>query len=338
MTIPVLPAQFTEENPLIVDNSILSTLATCSTRTLLTYGHHLVSPEDSLALLAGQATHKALETYFLSGSPVDAYTMLDSLYKIPRTMELDPEEPLSWDSVSLTFLNWLDTHSLSTWPYEALPKTVERPLMAPLWEAAWGKRVLFLGLVDLIVRDKSTGLLSIMDHKTTSRYLGDDWKNGFSLSSQLSGYLWLAETLGIHEQLDSAIPISTALINTIQFTKLPTANRKCKTHAVPYPECRGMHAKYQLDGPFYRTPPMLAQWLGNARLLTSRWIELLAEYPTLGDTMRSPREGVFQYDACRWCPFPQYCRGLIPTPEQLPGYFKVKPWRPWGEAKQGEAA
>lgn len=332
-----IPRQFTEESPLIVDNSILSDYQTCSTRGMIKYHHNLTQNTDSHSLLIGSATHKALEFYFKGGSAKEALNIFKKIY-YEFGSALDPEDAFSWENTEATFSSWLAGHSLESLPLIPLPSTIEGPLITPLNPSLWGRRVLFLGLLDLIVRDKATNDLAIMDNKTTAKRLDQFWVNQFKTSSQLSGYIWLAQETKIHEKLEAKFPISSAYINTIQFSRLPASNRNCKVHSVAYSICRGLHAVARLDGPFTRTPLQISEWLDNARGMALRWAREREEYGKLEDLRKIPKNGMFLYEACKFCSFGDFCSGIIADPTRLPQFFRTKTWEPWnvegGEIKE----
>lgn len=335
-----LPASVTEENPLYIDNSLLGTVASCGTKALLQYHHHLNSPELSSALLAGTIAHESLATYFTTKSADLALEKFKAGY-YEHGQTLDPSENLSWENTSVTMAQWFSTHALESLPFTVLPSSVERTVIVPLWEEAWGKRVLFVGLIDAVLQWRDTGVLSILDHKTTGLPLNHHWKNKFYVSSQLSGYLWAAGRSAIHTQIPElspspGLPITSAMINTIQFSKLPDSTRKCKLHGLSYLECRQFHANFQLDGPLARTPLALQLWRQDAIRLTQKWLDLTQAYPTLDASQASPREGFFQYNGCLYCPFVEYCRGMY-TPLQLPQMFRYQKWQPWLQGAIGGA-
>jgi hypothetical protein len=249
---------------------------------------------------------------------------------------LSVESPLSWENTSVSLEHWFATHQPDspTFP-KPIPSSLEAILSHPLWEEVWGKRVIFVGLVDGIVQNPATGLLSLMDHKTTSFSLTKFYADQFILSSQLSGYLWLAQQNAIHDKLNSPYPISTVLINAIQFAKLPDSTRKCPLHSLPYLECRRFHANSALLGPFSRTPNLIETWHRNAIALTQRWIALKETFPSLNNFSTIPKDGQFAYNICPRCSFFGPCRGMIP-PESLEMAYTTREWTPWKGKSVGE--
>jgi hypothetical protein len=92
-----------------------------------------------------------------------------------------------------------------------------------------------------------------------------------------------------------------------------------------------MHAIARLDGPFQRTPLQLEQWLANTRRLTREWAWTRERFPQL-DTLRAvPKQGLFHYEACKFCPFTSFCEGTIADGTRLPQFFKQREWKPWGK-------
>ena len=68
---------------------------------------------------------------------------------------------------------------------------VELHLAAPLTSSAVQVTTMYEGKIDLILRDKSTGAVYIVDHKTTAETRPDRYNATLDLSPQMMGYAWL---------------------------------------------------------------------------------------------------------------------------------------------------
>lgn len=105
----------------------------------------------------------------------------------------------------------------STFPPKTFSNTVlslilydERFSSSPLWEVAASEfsftvdvpgheDISFVGRVDALLRSKTTGLLFVLDDKTTGR-MGPKWGNKWPLRGQFIGYVWALRHLGFDVQ------------------------------------------------------------------------------------------------------------------------------------------
>lgn len=69
-----------EPTTLCVDNSILKSVAACSTQAWVRYSHHLTAPEQSGPLNAGTAVHAGLEAWFKGGTVAQALDAFDASF------------------------------------------------------------------------------------------------------------------------------------------------------------------------------------------------------------------------------------------------------------------
>jgi hypothetical protein len=114
---------------------------------------------------------------------------------------------------------------------------------------------LFVGLFYLLARNNV--FLAIGDQNTTG-WLGQQWIDKWSMSSQISGYVWAARQL-YNE------PVIGAFITGLEWrAPRKEPNRKCKTHSVPQRECEMQHNKYELVGLIERNEAMLENWYAEA--------------------------------------------------------------------------
>ena len=74
---------------------------------------------------------------------------------------------------------------------------------------------MYTGKIDAVVRNKETGKLWIVDHKTTRNALGDRFVMGFNPNNQMSGYLWAVQEI-FDEEVEGFI------INGIRVGQLKT--------------------------------------------------------------------------------------------------------------------
>lgn len=106
--------------------------------------------------------------------------------------------------------------------------------------------IIFHGQIDLVLRNRITGLVSISDHKTTAA-LGKDFYNRISPNHQYTGYVWAANNL-LGLQTDSF------LVNGIQVAKTKSEFARQLTTIAPddYQEMISAYveASYRLIGAY----------------------------------------------------------------------------------------
>jgi hypothetical protein len=116
-------------------------------------------------------------------------------------------------------------------------------------------------------------------------------------------------------------------INAIEVKKLPDpSTRKCRTHGVPYEQCRLQHANWQLFIST-RTPMAIAGWETQAKALAKKFLMLKGAFGSVEMVQYAPDEGRFN-GACTFCDFRKWCRADR-APQMVDGLFVVDKWEPW---------
>lgn len=307
--------------PISIDNSILTCMAVCDTRTLLRHVLGYSNQEELAILKSGTAGHEALAVYFKSGGNVAAsMDMFDSIYRDWALANVPNDDRLSWANCHAILKIWFERHKLRDLPFIVDPNHVEIGFSFPL--DASGNYV-FVGRIDAIVEDKLTGRLRILDHKFTGR-INPRFVERFRTDTQFSGYIWAGQ-----QQLSTTI--DGGYVNAIELSRLPsTPDRVCKTHAVPYDECGFMHANYQLLT-VQRTPIRLENWRRNALALAKEYEVLLTKFadPAYLQVVRT--QGEFLYGECYNCLAKDFCYAGRPV-EHLDSLFVRNPWVPFEHA------
>ena len=341
------------DNTVRFDNSLLSTTY-CTTRALLRHKFGLTTERDDQRTMAGRAAHTALAVYF-RGAPADV-AMDTFAVEYEEVAPQDGGDRLSFANTSAILRQWLVTHPVAELPFEVLPELIEVPFELPLVnecvcghpqefhangadncldeDVDIGSRTLsscpcekhqtvyvFTGRVDAIVRDRHTGWLHVLDHKTTGRLDTSQYRD----DSQMTGYVWAAGQAG-HK-------VQGAYINAISFALLPgmkgNGHYKCRLpqhKGMTYDECRMEHVQSELALKT-RTPDQLTAWRVTALALARRFREMSNKYLVLEDVADAPTEGRFYYNGCRYCPFQEFCQGgkVMEFAEAMLVY---KPWSP----------
>lgn len=308
------------DGPVHVDNSMLKSVAECSTQAVLRYILDYTSVEEKATLVSGDAGHRALAMH-ARGYP-DAYVLahFQDLYAKWADENVVPEKDgrhrLSYENTYRVIARYLETHPLSQLPYTVNPDLVEIGFGYPLDDAG---EFMFVGRIDAIVHSKGHDFPFIVDHKFTGR-ISEYWKEKFRLESQPSGYIWAAEKHLKH-------PVGGAFINGVQFSKLPSDDkRKCRDHGVVYAECGDLHAAFDLF-PITRTPEQIAEWHKTAIHLAKRYRDLLYKYGDEKMLHKVRMQGTFN-GSCPFCGFRDFCvagRQL----NMIPSMLIKEPWHPW---------
>lgn len=309
---------------LYVDNTILSTFASCETQAMMRYGYFLQPESDINApMTAGIAVHKALECHYLGGTVDEALSALWESYYAFASEYIPAKDRLAYNNVVEIVRSWIWHHPLHKLPYKVLPEYVEMPFCLPLVEDG---SIMYVGAIDNAGTRTDGAGLYLIDTKSTGR-IDTSFKLQFYLSTQMSGYMWaLEELLG---------RMPTALyINVVDMRSVPNSNRKCYTHKTPHSDCGYLHMQHQLLGPYYRTTHAIKTWKKNAIRLAQQWKALLdrnLEDPAM--IARVPQSGMFRYQVCSRCSYQDFCRNDRVMREDI-----IETEEPWWPGTTAEIA
>lgn len=303
---------------MIVDNTILTAVAECSTKAAVRYVLHLTKPGGSLPARAGSAGHVAMEKHFLGldiGSVTAAFS--EAYRNTIRPEEVDDER---WSRENLVDIldGWAKEHPLDAFPFTV--ETVEQGVRAEIADG-----VEFFGKIDMQVRDAVSMALGPCDHKFTGQNLTSWWGRKWRYGSQLTGYIWLVER-------NTGVEVSQAYVNAVKVKELPKSSTKCKVHKVPYFECRHQHIENALLVTT-RTREALAEWQRTAVSLVGKFKELQNMVGHVAHAVLLRQQGSFN-GACVFCEFADWCAAGRPV-EMAEAGFVVEPWAPWEEGRNG---
>ena len=301
-----------------VDNSLLRSVATCSTQALLRHRYGMSTPDEAAPLRAGRAFHRAMEVFFGTRG-VDqrgALAVFETDYRAWADANVPDDHRLAWPNLNRIIASWMATRMTTIpfdWPH---PSLVEIGFAFPLVEG-----IVFVGRLDGLVNSASLDAWYILEHKSTFR-ITSEWTTNLRNDSQVSGYIWAAtQHLGK--------PVVGAFINGVEFSKLPVSTRKCPKHAVPYVECADAHVNSDLFS-VQRTPNALDEWKWSAVNLARGFVELSQRYPTIDTVGGAPVEGKFS-GACGRCQFREFCAFGKPQ-SQVKAMLVYDPWNPLDHA------
>lgn len=301
---------------IIVDNSILTSVATCPTAAALRYGLGLTVAEDSGPLKAGHMAHAILAAH-LSGKAIDDCLADPEVadYVAWATGAITDGDRLAGDNVLKVMRRWIETHPVAGLPFRPVPELVEVGFGVPLADD-----VLFVGRMDALAQDAS-GAWYVIEHKTTGR-LDEMWRKRYRTSGQITGYVWAA-------QQHLRAPVAGCFVNGIEFGRLPTDVKKCRTHGVPYAECGTLHARFDMLIE-HRAPHQLEAWREDAVRLARRFASLRAQVADLADVRAIPTYGQLT-GACINCQFADFCAVGRPV-EVGRAMLRYEPWSPFAHA------
>jgi len=312
------------DSDIVVDNTILKSVAVCHTQAALQHVLGLTTSEDAKQLLAGQYAHETL-AWWLCKRPIEEALGRLKPYKEWCEGKVPEDDPLAYRNVRKIMRSWLKQHPLETWQLIVKPEEVEVPLSAVLLPKE-GKRgrVVMVALLDALAKRRTGGRYSV-DHKTTrnvNEYFTDEQED----SAQFSGQLWLAAQ---HD-----VRLAGIFINAIEFWKVPSSSRRCTQHGTTYEECGLQHLKHKLFC-ITRTPHEIKTWEVTARGLVQEFLQLREQVKTVEDVRKLPMQGRFTR-ACRNCSFRDFCR--MGRPLGSAKSFLHRPWDPLAHAAQHVAA
>jgi len=301
-------------DPIVVDNTILSMTAKCSTLAVTRGVLGYTAKEESANLRAGSACHACWATYFRGGTADEALAALAACddFEVWAGEHVEATDRLAFGNVSRIMRRWIETHPRERLPFVIDADKVEVYFESPLTDEG---DIVYCGIMDAL--GQYNGAYYNIENKTTGR-LDQSWLRAQRMSAQISGYHWLAEQyLGA--------PIAGTFINVQELSRLPSdPSRKCKEHGVAYAECGALHSKAEI-GIDSRTPTRLAEWKKTAIHLAKKYRELL-RYNDLGMIQKVRMQGTTN-NSCRWCAFSEWC-----YMERDSGYaasnFTYDPWAP----------
>ena len=309
-------AYFLPDGRLVVDNSTLSTVATCGTQAVLKYGLNLQPPVGTnMPAESGTALHGATEQYFITGKRHAAFDYLEEHYQPLADRFCEPDDRLGYNNIEKCLDSWFKKYGPGELPYTVEPGSVEVPFALPLTE-----HIVYAGRIDALVRPREGAGLWLLDTKSTGK-VDRKFKDQFKIGSQMSGYYWAAQ------QVFGETPVGI-YINVVHTGKVPSSDRKCAKHGMKYAECGGMHMQHAVLQ-YYRTPEEIEDWLADAKVIATEWLDLLRTLPGLGTMHNIDQRGKWIYQACTLCDYHDYCQ-LRRPPRYARQHFVEREWIPGG--------
>lgn len=305
---------------LYVDNSLLTSLD-CSTKAVLRHVHGMTSIEEQANLISGRCNHTWMASWYRARDVAQADVEFMGAYKEWADENLPLDDRLGFNNLSNIHKAWADSHDLMDLPYGVTPDLIEVAFKFPLSDDG---EIVYTGRMDLIVHSLTGGQVYPEDHKFTGN-ISSYWRDKWRLESGLTGYVWACG-----QYVGDARLVPGALVNAVETRKLPNSDRRCKDHGVQYAECSLQHAKFELMGPFTRTPEAIAEWKKTAIHLAKRYKDLLVRYPDIEQLHYVRTQGKF-FNSCGFCDFQEFCSVGRPL-QYVNSMLKYEPWSPFNEA------
>ncbi len=188
----------------LLTHSRVTTFRTCARKHFFSYELGIKSSGESKALRVGSNVHKALEKFWSAGGISAALIAVDTAYATPSDWVRDDESRYEWECEYHAVRALVDGY-VRYYSFEAGNALhVELEFSVPIRPTE--KRFKFRGFefagkIDAIVA-KDSGVLGVMEHKTTSDDIGpmSDYWARLNVDQQITGYMVAARHLGFEVQ------------------------------------------------------------------------------------------------------------------------------------------
>ena len=325
----------------VVDNSILKTLANCHTLAFVEHAMHVRPRSLSLPLHMGSCAHEALATWLVNDRTEAAFKAGMSVFEqtyLPIWKEAVKVCTDNGDSIdyrmqyqrcAAILAQWMTAREGDKFAFKVFKDKTERVLVAPMGLSLKdGREVYYSARLDAQVRKADSGAKWSMDHKTTTS-ASVWWVGKQKVASQFSGQIWLGREAG--EEMVGVV------VNAIEFPKPHTSENKCPVHKLPYIECSVRHA----GGTYVyatRTDPELQAWHFTAKKKVREMERLwkLAKEKGWDALSKVQMQGRFN-EGCTFCAEKTWCDAGRPVNAGvLKATFETYEWNPIKEVESYE--
>ena len=209
----------------VFDNSALNVYMACPRKFL--YNHELCigKRQESAAITVGSAVHEFMSAMWKGKDFDECLLAMVGYFDNDEAYPIDPridQETIGKRGGQMYSIEWLISlmdiyfhrYQLIAEPFEILKDSDGDPYVEEGFAIDMEDGI-FTGKIDAIVRDRNTGRLWVVDHKTTRLTLGDRFTMQFRPNNQLTGYM-----LAIRE-LFGEMP-EGCIVNAIRVGQLKT--------------------------------------------------------------------------------------------------------------------
>lgn len=302
---------------LYIDNSTLRAVAACDTEAVLKYIYNLASPEDIAVFKSGTDAHEAFRMHFEGHEPAKCLLRFKKLYRDWAEENVPTEgylARLGYKNLNNILSTWLEKHPIDALPFTPRKGMVEIPFQYPLDEHG---DIIYTGAMDLVVKDQDVDFAPV-DNKTTGR-VSADWVSTFRNDSQFSGYMWACSQ-------HTGEKVLRGYVNAIEFSQLPSSDRECAKHKLPFSECYPEHMMSRIIL-ITRTPGQIEQWKRNALKLSKKFAKWKEWYGDDINSVKKTSMGGSFYGHCRFCTFSEFCANGQPV-KNLKSMYVKSVWNP----------
>ena len=308
---------------IMVNNTLLTLLASCETKTWLRWGQELVMTEKQAPgpMEVGQVLHVAFDGWLRGCEAEVVLKHFDQAWAEVIGEQVPRQERLHWANVRLCLEHWLSQTPLR--PGVTVLQT-ETTFEVPLG-VVQGEKVVYYGTPDAVLAWHEA--LYVLDHKSTGD-IDEFWGEQWTMNTGLQGYVWGLRQLGHN--------VKGAFVNGMEVKRLPpwdgNLEKKCQTHKVKYKECQAVHVTGRWIGPLWWAESRLDQWRRDVLAQVERvlWLrDEAAQDGVLGNVMM---DGQFRWPGCNGgrgfgpCPYRPFCQAGRPV-QGLTQMMVHAPWR-----------
>lgn len=219
----------TDGGKLKVSISEIRNFKECPRRWYLKHILGITPPQVGDARILGTLTHSALEVLYRTGGDYDA-----ARKHLDQEIQKIPPEDLPSGDVSMLqrlldeyYMFAKDAGDFTKW--DVLSVEAFHTAYVPEWDAVFNARF------DLVLREKSSGAVFIVDHKTTKHFQSA----ALDLDEQVTSYIWFARRFYgtavkglIYNRIKKVDPVDVSQVPALQ-TGLPSKNLSKLTKVSP---------------------------------------------------------------------------------------------------------
>lgn len=306
------------------DTSILNEVAQCEKAAYLRYVlHKSKRGSEEAPLVCGSALHKVEEGRQQGATAAEGLLTLEHEYRAWAEAHLPGDDVRGWANVREIVEVWLTLHPVARQMDETVEGSVEKGMAAALDDH--GDYVL-VGRLDKLTRDRTYGGLMVDDFKHTAANVNgknrDKWLTWYEMAAQGPNYCMMVEQTWQE-------PVIGMRWSVLSLASLPNSNSKCKTHQLPYKECRKAHLGWIQAGPRIYGEQEKANVRKATLAMAKRWNAIKQKAP-------QELEEVGRYSgACERCQFREFCKAGSPWDMLEAGEYVTEKWEPYEHAFGG---
>ncbi len=203
-----------------INSSSVEVLQSCYRKGEYLFEHGLRS-ESSKAQAFGTLIHKVLARWYEMPSDLRNADTMTGIYEAEwKVANYTPEDdsPKTHKNGLATMLKYADVFKADD--LQVVLDQAGKPMVEWSFEFELAPDIVYFGTVDMVVKDKNTDKIYVLDHKTTSA-LGVQFNNSWNPNHQITGYIWAISQAGF--ECDEALIQGIQVMKTKQeVCRVPT--------------------------------------------------------------------------------------------------------------------